>query len=311
MKSLHLFRSWMIPAFAVLLVFSPIGIAEGQNPAYLTVTVTGQILTAGFNNNVTITVTNNYTTGIYPSNTIRDVDVAVSLPTPLQMLGGSHWHYDSIALRQSVTISFQVYAPTAAIGSSYQGSVTVIYRRLGDISYAQESHVISFSVRGWINLVLYGVEVTPSVTSPGGNATISGNLLNNGNVAAFNANVTVESEALAPGSPASVFLGEVDPNIPRPFSLLVKFKNNLAQGNYSLVVKVSAIDTNRPTSPYHVQLRSQIQIKKTVVQLPSQPRQTGGMIQIILEILRYLYGVFFGSPTTAAPSSQAASVLWT
>jgi hypothetical protein len=301
MGSFHVFRRWIILAFALLLL-PPVGIAGAQNPAYLTVTVTGQVLTAGFDNNVTVTVINNYSRSLYPSSTIFDVDVAISLPAPLHMSGGSRWHYESIALHQSVTISFQVYAPTSAIGNSYQGSVTVIYRQPGDISYTQESHAISFSVRGWIKLVLYGVQVTPSVTSPGGNATVSGSLLNNGNVAAYNANVTVNSEALAPGSQASVFLGEISPNIPRPFSLLVNFKKNLTEGTYPLVVKVSAIDIDRPSSPYDVQFQSQIQIRKAAVQPPSRPQQDGGVIAIILEILRYLYGVFFGSLTTAAPA---------
>jgi len=305
MNPLDVFRSWMIPAFAVLLLLSPIGIAEGQNPAHLTVTVTGQSLTAGFNNNVTVTVTNSYYPKSFPSAFIYDVDIAVSLPSPLNMFGGSHWHYDQIASGASVTISFQVYAFPAGIGNSYQGSVTVTYKELPYTSYTVETHEVSFSVHGWISLVLYGVQVAPSVVVPGGNATISGNVLNSGNVDAFNASVMVESEALAKGTLASVYLGEVDTNILRPFSLVVHFKSNLAEGNYSLVVKVSAIDSSKPSSPYNAQHISQIQIKKAVVQPVSQTRQTSGMIGIILEILRYLYGVFFGSPTLAT------SVPWT
>jgi hypothetical protein len=300
MNSLDVFRSWMIPAFAVLLLLSSIGIAEGQNPAHLTVTVTGQSLTAGFNNNVTVTVTNSYYPKSFPSAFIYDVDVAISLPSPLNLFGDSHWHYDQIASGASVAISFQVYAFPAGIGNSYQGSVTVTYKQLPYTSYTVETHEVSFSVHGWISLVLYSVQVAPSVSEPGGNATISGNVLNSGNVNAFNATVTVESEALAQGTMASVFVGEVDTNILRPFSLTVNFKKNLAEGNYSLVVKVSAIDSNTPSSPYNAQHTSQVQIKKTVVRPTTQTRQAGGMLGIILEILRYLYGVFFGSPTTAA-----------
>jgi hypothetical protein len=257
--------------------------------------MTGQTLTAGFNNNVTITATNSYASfSIYPSGTIYDVDLAVSVPTPLQMAGDNHWHYDSIALHKSVSISFQVYAPTAAIGSSYQGSITLTYRQLGEVSYTQESHSIGFSVQGWVKLVLYGMQVTPSSTSPGGNATVSGNLLNTGNLAVYNANVTVESEALAPGTSASVFLGEVDPNIPRPFSLLIKFEKNLADGAYPLTVRATVVDTNRPAYPYVARQVAEIQIAKPVVQPRTQPRQAGGVIGMIFEILRYLYGIFLG-----------------
>jgi hypothetical protein len=299
MNNLARLRCYTVAVVATLLLLMPIGIVQGANPTHFAVTVIGQTLTAGFNNNITIAVA--YSMSAYSSASVYDVDLAVSIPSPLQLLGDDHWRYDSIAPRQSVTVSFEIYAPTAAIGSSYQGSVTLTYRELGDISYTEESHSISFSVQGWVNLVLYGIQVTPSATSPGGNVTVSGNLLNRGNIAAYNANVTVESEALAPGTQASVFLGEVDQNIPRPFSLLVSFRKNLADGTYPIVVKISAVDTKRPASPYSAQQASQIQIKKPTVQPPSEPRQASGVIGTIFEILRYLYGLFFGSQTLSVP----------
>jgi hypothetical protein len=301
MKLLDWRRGCVIAALVVVLFSASVGSVEGQSPTYFTVALTGQSLTAGFNNTVTIVARYNYTStmNVYPSNAIYDVELAVSIPAPLQVFGDSHWHYNSLALRQSVTVSFQVYAPTAAIGSSYQGSVTLTYRAAGQISYTTETHEVSFSVHGWIKLVLYDVVLTPSVTVPGGNTTVSGNLLNSGNLAAFNANVTVESEALVPGSSASLFLGEVDSNIPRPFSLLVNFRKNIAEGNYTIVVKVSAIDTNTPASPYTAEnTASRIQIKRPVVQPPTRTERGGGaLIGMILEILRYLWSAFFGPST--------------
>jgi hypothetical protein len=297
-----MFRGHVITAFTILVLLVPIGVAEGQSPARFTLAVTGQTLTAGFNNNVTITATNSYyAKGAYSSGSIYDVDLAVSITSPLQMFGDNHWYYDLIRSGQSVAVSFQVYAPTAAIGNSYEGSVTLTYRELGEISYTEETHTIGFSVHGWINLVLYGIQITTAAAVPGGNATVSGNLLNTGNIAAYNANVTVESEALAPGTTASVYLGEVDLNIARPFSLMIYFKKNLTEGNYAVVVKVSAIDSERLSSPYNVQQLSQIVIKKPTVQPPTQRQQQGGVVGMILEILRYLYGLFFGSQTLPIP----------
>jgi hypothetical protein len=91
-----------------------------------------------------------------------------------------------------------------------------------------------------------------------------------------------------------VFLGEVDPNIPRPFSLLVTYKKNLTEGPHSLIITVYGIDTNRPAYPYSAQQVAQIQITTPVVQPRTQPRQAGGVVGIIFEVLRFLYGVFFG-----------------
>jgi len=271
----------------------------------MAITVTGQTMTAGFNNNVTVTVTNSYYN--YPA--IYDVDIAMSIPTGLTMYGDNHWHYNSMQLGQSETISFQVYAPAAAIGITYQGTVTITYQALGDISYTQEVHDVSFSVYAYINLILYGIQVTPSITTPGGNATISGNLLNTGNLAAYDANASVISNIMVPSSLSSAFLGEIDPNIPRPFSFLVVFLSNVSNGNYSLTVRASAIDNGRPGSPYVTQNSANIQIKRSTVN-PNQRRGGGptGIIGVLFVILRYLEGAFFGS--TSAFSFRQSSFIY-
>lgn len=284
-------RLVMLCLLAIVVIAGLTANVQGQTTAHLTMTVTGQSLTAGFNNTVIISLLNNYYSTIY------DTDIVVSVPSTLNLVGDNHWHYNSIALGQTVTITLQIYAPTSAIGSTSQGSVTATYKQLGDISTTQESHALSFSVYGWINLAIYGVQLTPSTTSPGGNATISGNLLNSGNLAAFNTNVTVQSEALAPGSLSSTFIGEIDPNIPRPFSLLIVFKPNLAQGNYSITVRVSAIDNSRPGVPIICQRAAQIQIKRPTQQPGTQRQQPTGVIGMIYQVLRYLYDMFVGSLT--------------
>lgn len=286
----------------LLLLVMHLGPIGAQTAPELTVTLSGQTMTAGFNNNVTVNVLNNYYSVIY------DVDVALSIPSGLTLYGDSHWHYSSIEIGQSVTIICQVYAPIADIGTTYQGSVTVTYKQLGDISYTDEVHAVSFSVQGWIKLVMYGLQLTPSTTVPGGNATISGNLLNSGNLAAYNANVTVESNVLVPSTTYSAYLGEIDPNIPRPFSLLVVFKGNVPEGNYSILVKASAIDSNRPASPYITQAASNIQLKAATA-FPTQRRggENGGVMGMLLQVLRYLMNVFFGS---ASPFSIGYSFLF-
>lgn len=281
----------MFSLLALAVIWIPPATVHGQTAAHLTMTVTGQSLTAGFNNTVTISLVNSYYSTIY------DTDIIVTLPSSVTLIGDNHWHYDQIALGQSVTITLEIYAPTAAIGTTVQGSVTTAYKQLGDISSTQESHALSFSIYGWINLVIYSIQLTPSITTPGGNATISGNLLNNGNLAAFNTNVTVQSEALAPSSSSSAFVGEVDPNIPRPFSLLIVSKPSLAPGNYSITVRVTAIDSSRPAVPLISQKSTQIQIRRPTQQ-PTTQRQAGtGLIEVIYTILRDLFNAFFGSLT--------------
>ncbi len=294
----------VIGLLTILLVTFPVSNVKAQSAAHLTVTVTGQALTAGFNNTLVITVQNDF----YPNIAIYDVDIAITIPAGLGMFGVSHRHYDSIQLGKAVTISVPVYAPTSSIGTSYQGSITATYKQLGDISYTQEAHAFSLSVFGWINLIVYGVILTPALTTPGGNVTISGNILNGGNLAAFNTNVTVESAALAPNSASSAYIGEVDPNIPRPFSVFVSFKPILREGNYTLLLKVSAIDTNRPSSPFTAGQTAQVTIQKPSVEPVNRRQSQSGIISILLEILRSLYETFFGSPSST-PSFGSVNVM--
>jgi len=262
--------------------------------SHLTVEETGQSLVAGFNNTVTVTVVNNYSGFI----AIYDVGISVSLPSGLTLVGtGGSWQYDSLPFGQGVTISFQVYAPSSAAGSSYAGTLTVTYKQLGDISYTTETHSLAFAVTGYINLVVYGLQLTPPEVSAGGNTTISGNVLNNGNLASYNANVTVYSDALLPGSQNSVFLGEIDPNIPRPFSAVVLFKPNLAPGNYTIHISVSATDNNRPGVPIVGQAATPVQVLKPSPTAGVRGQNRPGVLQTILGFLRSLFNAFFGSST--------------
>ena len=119
-------------------------------------------------------------------------------------------------------------------------------------------------------------------------------MLNNGNLAAYNANVTVLSDQLSPSQPASVFLGEVDPNIPRPFSVLIVFNPNVQPGNYTVTLKVSATDNNRPSIPIIGQATGVVQVARPT-QAIGRGQARGGIVEVILAFLRSLFNSFFGS----------------
>jgi len=288
---------------------------SGQNVAHLTVTITGQSLVAGFNNTLVVTILNSYYSASYPNTAIYDVDIAITTGTTsvstgstgVTIFGDGHWHFDSLALGNAVTISVKVFAPTAAIGSSVQGSVTATYKQLGDVSYTSETHSFGMTVYGWINLIIYGVIVTPTVTTPGGNLSISGNLLNGGNLASYNANVTVLSTAVVPSITSSVYIGEVDPNIPRPFSLFFALKPGLPEGNYTLTLSVTAIDSSRPGSPFSGQQTVQVQVRRAAAGTQTRRVTQFGPMEILFQILRDLYETFFGSPTSTPTFNPTGS----
>jgi|GEM_PF-740835 len=299
----------------VLVALSTLALAIGhvaaqQTSAHLTVTITGQNLTAGFNNTVTISIQNNFYQSIQ-NNAIYDVDIQLTVPSDLALLGDSHWHYDSMALGQTVVIPAVIYASTAAIGTTMQATLTATYKQLGDVSYTTETHSLSFNVYGWVALTLYSTILSPATSSPGGNVTISGNILNSGNLSVYDANVSVTSAALDPGVPASVFVGEVDPNIPRPYSLLVIFKPNLPNGTYPITISVLAVDNDRPGVTFNSTQTVPVQIapQQIITQPSTSQSGGGGIIGIIIGILRYLFDAFFGSssPTGTVRSNFSAA----
>lgn len=278
---------------------------RAQNAAHLTMTFTGQNLSAGFNSTVTVTILNNWIgySSIY--NAIYDVDVSVSLPSPLTLYGDNHWHFDSILFGQTVVLRFNVYAPlttTPTVPNSYVGTISATYKQLGNTAYTTESHSITMAVSGWINLQVYGTLALPATATPGGNTTISGNILNSGNLAAFNVNVSVVSSILDPNVPASAFIGEVDPNIPRPFSMLIVFKQGIPVGNYSLTFTATGVDQSRPGQPVVGRQTINMQISRPQ-QRPvfTRPGFGTGPLAIIMQILRYIFDVFFGSTVTLRP----------
>jgi len=295
----HSWKSKIALSLLIISVITQLPTVRGQSAAHLTVSFTGQNVTAGFNSTVTVAILNNWIgySSIY--NAIYDVDIAVSLPSPLTMYGDNHWHFDSILFGQTVTLTFNVYAPlttTPTVPNSYAGSISATYKQLGNTAYTTESHSLTIAVSGWINLQLYGTLALPATATPGGNTTISGNILNSGNLAAFNVNVSVVSNILAPNVPASAFIGEVDPNIPRPFSMLVVFRQNIPVGNYSLTFTVTGFDNSRPGQPVIGRQTIPMQISRPV-QRPVISRQGfgSGPFATVLEILRYIFDIFFGS----------------
>jgi len=287
----------------VISVVTQLPTVRGQTAAHLTMSFTGQNVTAGFNSTVTIAVLNNWIgySSIY--NAIYDVDISVSFPSssPLTIYGDNHWHFDSILFGQTVTLTFKVYAPlttTPTVPNAYIGSVSATYKQLGNTAYTTETHDLTIAVSGWINLVLYGTLALPPTATPGGNTTVSGNILNSGNLAAFNVNVSVVSPILAPDIPASAFIGEVDPNIPRPFSMLIVFKQNVPVGNYSLTFLVTGFDQSRPGQPVIGRETIPMQISRPVQrQVISRQGFGTGPFATVLEVLLYVFDIFFGSTT--------------
>jgi len=139
-------------------------------------------------------------------------------------------------------------------------------------------------------MVIYNVIASPSTTVPAGNITISGNLLNVGKISAYNTNVTISSQALA--RPASIIVGQIDPNVPRPFSSGIQLRRDLAPGTYPITVSVTYADIMATGHVSQTSLR--LVVRSPEPRPPTAAPKQSDILTILIQILRDLVRVLLG-----------------
>ncbi|MEM3475813.1 MAG: hypothetical protein QXF83_03685 [Candidatus Bathyarchaeia archaeon] len=147
-------------------------------------------------------------------------------------------------------------------------------------------------------LTIYSITTSPRVIPPGGNFTLSGTVVNIASTTFNNVNISVFSPILTRSSTA-VFIGQVDPNIPRPFSLSLQVQRKLPNGTFPITIYVVYQDSslgvthiNSVTTPIHVQ---QIEVVKPIV-----PSEKKSFIDVIIDVFLKLLKFFFGFPALIA-----------
>jgi len=139
-------------------------------------------------------------------------------------------------------------------------------------------------------MAMYGLVLSPSTTVPAGNITVSGNLLNIGKVSALNTNVTVTSPVLA--RPVSIIVGQVDPNVPRPFSAGVQLKRDTPPGSHVITISVTYADSMAVSHISQAEMRVTVRASET--RPPTVVEKQSGILALVIQMLRDLLSVFFG-----------------
>ena len=156
---------------------------------------------------------------------------------------------------------------------------------------AQEAEVqVPVLIAGTHYVTIYSVIVSPKQVQPSGNITISGNMVNTATGSSFyNTNVSISSPAFS--KTTSIFVGQIDPNIPRPFSATFQIQRNLPNGTYTIEILVRYQDSSNIA---HV---SSSATTFVVQQQTFQPpvMKTTGPLEILIDFLQRLFRFFFGS----------------
>ncbi|MEM2897522.1 MAG: hypothetical protein QXG01_08165 [Candidatus Bathyarchaeia archaeon] len=233
----------------------------------LSTKVSQNVIIAERNNTVMIEVGNEY-------KDLYDLDIGLSIPPPLAILSsGNHWRLTNLKKGESYRIELSIYAPKSALGNTFAGTLTIAYKELGYISYSVETHNFNLIVYGWIDMVIYDLIVLPQPATLGSEITISANLLNKGNVAAMYTNATViPRDCLILTRESSVYIGQVDPNSPAPFSLITNINPETQEGFYRITLLVSYQDDRHTV--HELKIDTQIEIIKPSIG-PSKPVSGG------------------------------------
>lgn len=268
--------------------------------------VTGEptTLNAGFNTTVIITIFNEF-------EPIYDVDVSVSFPesqtttvSPV-VIGASNWKFERIGMGENVTIKPLIFVTESAAGNAYPADISISYTRLGYISPSSETHTIGFYAKGQIIIIAYDfiVEIEPAYEGnertrdsvfAGSTITVTGSLLNKGNVPAMFTNVTIIPNPILILQPESTsYLGEVDPNSPAPFTLEAKTSPHAEDGNHTILIKVEYQDPESKTHSLEKELTVYI-FKTQIQESPSTSEKIIGIIRqnllfVIIGIIIFIF----------------------
>ena len=201
-----------------------------------------------------------------------------SSSTSLNILGDSKWAVDEIDPGSQAKLETQVFASTSLIGNPATFDVTIDY--ILDGSPKTEKYVLGTYVDGEIVLRVYGL----SINYVGATPTLVGNILNEGNTAAFFTTVELvqapgesqpaqrgnnsagssgqsssqfPQQGATPGggqrnnntaatAPAPQYLGDLTANSPLPFSIPMDIPRNSAAGTtHPVTLKITYKDNLR------------------------------------------------------------------
>ena len=149
-------------------------------------------------------------------------------------------------------------------------------------------------------VTIYSVNILPRETQQAGNITISGNVVNIATTSSFyNTNVSISSPAFSKST--FIFIGQIDPNIPRPFSATFQIRRGLSNGTYPVKILVTYQDTLNVVHASSAEMT--IHVQQQTLTPPVRPPERRGPVQMLIDFLLRIFQFFFGSSMATVSKS--------
>jgi hypothetical protein len=198
-------------AFSQEAVVSPPPVVSATTTSFpLSVTQQNSTLSAGSQTPVSFTLTNDGTATIYSPT----FSLTVGSPVVLASIG-SPAPAAQINPASNATFTADVTSSPSATSGIYSGTLTVSFTDSSGTSHTQ-TFPVSFTLEGTIILILQDTAVSQTATG----FTVTGTILDEGSASAYYVSI---SGLLGVNSATPVYLGEIDPNTPLPFSVTIPF----------------------------------------------------------------------------------------
>ena len=194
------------------------------------ISVSSHFLYGGYINNIRVRIGNSVWFGT--------VNIAFNIPQPLALLNDYMYAIKNVTPHDILSFDLTIYAPQTLIGQTIQSTIDLNYKDSYGNVYT-DTIILSFIIRGRIIIRVYEITVSPYPAKPGEKVTISGTILNAGNVKALFANLTlIESDVVSPEFLNYLYIGDLDANSPVPFTFSMYVKNDAENGTYLVSFKL-------------------------------------------------------------------------
>jgi len=245
---------------------------KSSNPNVpLTLRLGSKELSVGKTSKIYVEVGNNGTS------TISEIKLVLSPDGTLKILGPAIFYIDRLESGRSKYIETEVYVPSTTVQS---GSLIVTAAYLDEDSWLNqnENFQLSISLRGLIVISVTDFAVIPSTPSKGSPFSVTLTITNTGTTTAYSTSAMpiLEGLPVKPFGPKSVYIGNLETNLPTTFTLNMRLENT-TETEIALPVTITYMDNLR--SIYNFTLTIPIEVGAPSGSLP-QPGRSFNILDI-------------------------------
>ena len=177
---------------------------------------------------------------------LKDLEAQLSLPSSIPMYikeGRGPWRFSYVSPKSNVSMALHII-PFAQTETTVPITVTVTYRDSNDLSRS-EVHTLLIYLKGYTDIELVNLKISPQPAYNGSKVIISASLLNEGTQQAYYSRVKVEASYpfIIVGYPEEKYIGDLPVNSPTPFSFQLYVANDAKPGSYEVNLKFKYTDT--------------------------------------------------------------------